>query len=77
MVRPSVIEFSAALYQPISRGHIQQLIFLDTQDRHTFLQVLPFRDNVIYGASVKGRSLLKADPCMVNHSTLSCPTKIS
>lgn len=40
MARPLRIEFPDALYHLTARGNAQQPIFLDDQDRSTFLQVL-------------------------------------
>ena len=40
MARPLRIEFPGALYHLTARGNAQGPIFLDDQDRHSFLQIL-------------------------------------
>ena len=40
MARPLRIQFPGATYHVTSRGNAQQAIFLDDDDRHTFLSVL-------------------------------------
>ena len=67
MARPLRIEFPGAIYHITSRGNARQAIFLEDQDRHTFLETL---------AEVVGRFgwLCYADCLMGNHYHLLVET---